>query len=293
MRGINTETVLRDITETISTKLSDVGLMYRIFSRAKNEDSFNRKTKVDINYGKTKKIQDLIGIRVVLYFNDDIETVREIISNEFKEREDDTSIDRNKNDEFKATRFNIVYSLNKQLTDTLNIGEHHHFVDNTFELQIRTIFSEGWHEIEHDLRYKCKDDWDGFDNESRLLNGVYATLETSEWTMIKIFEEIAYNHYLKKEWPAMFRQKFRLRFTDDTLSPELNAIFEKDNSLVKSFFRLDRMNLIKDMNKRGFFFPLNIQNLIYFANISKIHDERINQLIPPLMIEAMADPITM
>ncbi|MBK7959276.1 MAG: hypothetical protein IPK03_14995 [Bacteroidetes bacterium] len=27
-------------------------------------------------------------------------------------------------------------------------------VDSTFEVQLRTILSEGWHEIDHDLRYK-------------------------------------------------------------------------------------------------------------------------------------------
>lgn len=285
--SMNSEAVMREVTDIISSKLSDVGLMFRIFSRTKSEESLNKKLKSDGEYGINKKIQDIIGIRVVLYFNDDIDTVRHIISTEFKERENDVSIDKNKNDEFKATRFNIVYELNENLTKTLNRNDCKHLIDNTFELQIRTIFSEGWHEVEHDLRYKCKNDWLKLDNESRRLNGVYATLETSEWTMIKIFDEISYAHYLNKEWSAMLRQKFRLRFTNDTLPEEIKTIFDSDNLLGKSFFRLDRTELIIDMNKRGFFFPLSLQNLIFFANITKIKDERINILTPYIMVEAM------
>ena len=106
--------------------------------------------------------------------------------------------------------------------------------------------------------------------------------------MIKIFDELAYSHYKNREWPAMFRQKFRLRFIDETLDENLLAIFE-DIELVKRFFRLDRSKLIKDMSRKGFYYPLKLQNLIYFANIHKIKDERVTKLIPSMMIEEMSD----
>lgn len=292
VRSINAEAVMKEITETISSRLEDVGLMFRIFFRCKAQSSIEKKLNSDEEYGKSKKIQDLIGVRVVLYFNDDIETVREIISREFRERKADASIDKYSNDEFKATRFNIVYELSEELTSQLKLREQEGKIDNTFELQIRTIFSEGWHEVEHDLRYKCQDDWKGFDNQSRRLNGVYATLETSEWTMIKIFDELAYSHYKNNEWSAMFRQKFRLRFIDESLNKDLEDIFQSDNELAKLFFRLDRTKLIREMSNRGFFFPMKLQNLIYFANIAMIQDRRIINLTPPAMIEAMKEPAT-
>jgi ppGpp synthetase/RelA/SpoT-type nucleotidyltranferase len=287
VKRINSEGVMKEITASISSKLSDVGIMFRLFSRAKTQKSLQTKLESDPSYGKGKKLQDLIGVRVVLYFNDDIETVRDIISSSFDERSKDVSIDESKNDEFRATRYNIVYSLDQKYTDDLNLKDESLRIDNTFELQIRTIFSEGWHEVEHDLRYKCKSDWQGFDNQSRRLNGVYATLETSEWTMIKIFDEIAYSHYKNREWSAMFRQKFRLRFIDETLDENLLAIFE-DKDLVKRFFRLERSRLIRDMSMKGFYYPMKLQNLIYFANIHKIKDESIMALTPKMMIEEMS-----
>lgn len=288
MRGINSERVMKDIVFSISSKLSDIGIMFRLFSRAKTQNSLEKKLGSDSNYGKNKKVQDLIGIRVVLYFTDDIDTVRKIISSSFKERSNDVSIDESKLDEFKATRYNIVYSLDEKHTNDLNLKDEGSRIDNTFELQIRTIFSEGWHEVEHDLRYKCKSDWEGFNDQSRRLNGVYATLETSEWTMIKIFDELAYNHYKNREWCAMFRQKFRLRFVDEPLDEKLLEIFE-DNELVKKFFRLDRSKLIKDMSEKGFFYPMTLQNLIFFANIHKVKDARVTTLTPLIMVEEMSD----
>lgn len=78
------------------------------------------------------------------------------------------SIDEPNKDSFKASRYNIIYSLTDELSDVLNLGDDFNHIDSTFELQIRTIFSEGWHEVEHDLRYKCTKDWEGFDPYYRL-----------------------------------------------------------------------------------------------------------------------------
>lgn len=287
MMEINAEGVKNIIVDDISSQLNSVGLMFRIFTRTKSPESIKKKLSSDAEYGKTKKLQDLIGIRVVLYFNDDIDTVRNIISSEFSERSSDVSIDAVKHDEFRAIRYNIVYSLNDEHKNILGLDKYLESIDATFELQIRTIFSEGWHEIEHDLRYKCKPDWEGFDDQSRRLNGVYASLETNEWTMIKIFDELAYNHYKNRDWPAMFRQKFRLRFIDTAIDEKILDIFN-DPNIVKKFFRTDRNLLIRDMKERGFYYPINLNNIIYFCNIARVKDEKIMAITPQLMVNEMA-----
>jgi len=286
MGSYNSEAVRKSIIEKITSELDRVGLMYRIFSRSKEHDSIRRKIESDNNYGSTKKIQDLIGVRVVLYFNDDIDAVRDVVSRGYEERSNDVSIDEVKNDEFRALRYNIVYSLDEELSSLLNLRDDAHAIDTTFELQIRTIFSEGWHEVEHDLRYKCKSDWEGFDEQSRRLNGVYASLETNEWTMIKIFDELAYSHYKKSEWSAMFRQKFRLRFSDMTLDGSISEIFE-DTSIVKMFFRINRSELIKDMVEKDYYYPINLNNIIYFSNLTRVNNEKIRSITPSLMLEEM------
>ena len=102
--------------------------------------------------------------------------------------------------------------------------------------------------------------------------------------MIKIFDELTHSHYKNKDWPAMFRQKFRLRFTELEMSDSLNEIF-KDPDLAKKFYRLDRQEVLLSMSQHEFYYPLTLRNLIYFCNHTSIKDKRITQITPPLLIE--------
>ena len=280
----NPRGVLNEVVTTIESKLNEIGIMFRIFGRVKDQQSIERKLDNDSEYGVTKKLQDLIGLRVVLYFNDDIQVVHDIVSTLFAENVDNVSIDDFQTDLFKAIRYNVFYSLSDELTSVLGLGNESLRIDNTFELQLRTIFSEGWHEVEHDLRYKCKTDWVGFDSQSRLLNGVYASLENNEWAMIKIFDDLAYAHYKSKKWSEMLRQKMRLRLVSDKLSEHINELFS-DVDLAKKFFRLNRAELLMEMNRKGFYYPLTLDNVVLFANLFKVRDERVCSITPRIMIE--------
>src|SRR5690606_30312102 len=138
--------------------------------------------------------------------------------------------------------------------------EHAALVDNTFEVQIRTILSEGWHEIDHDLRYKRKDDWIGFDRENRAINGVYATLETSEWTLLKLFEELAYKHYKTGNVSAMLHNKFRVRLKESSLDNDLIEYIGSNQTLIKRIYRFDRIRLLECISLRPYM-PISISNL--------------------------------
>ncbi|QHP53806.1 RelA/SpoT protein [Pectobacterium carotovorum subsp. carotovorum] len=284
-----TDGVRKGIVGNIMSRLDNLGIMYRIFSRTKNLCSLNAKIKNDERYGVSKKIQDGIGIRVVLYFSDDVEIAHKVISRIFSEREKDLSIDVKNNQTFEAVRYNIVYDIPEEMIQYISLsGEEMHYVDSTFELQLRTVFSEGWHEVEHDLRYKSKNDWSGYDNESRKLNGVYATLETSEWTMLQIFDELSYQHYKAKNWIPMFRQKFRIRVSDFELNENLHLLFNENNELVKSFFRIDRRKMLIDMASSDYSEPLKLDNIIYFCNEKYVKNEDVRKLTPELFLDEIS-----
>jgi hypothetical protein len=214
-----------------------------------------------------------------LYFPDDIELVHGVISSIYTESKTDASVDDFDANTFKPVRYNLVYHLLNDLE--YSISTNGEFVDSTFELQIRTVLSEGWHEVEHDLRYKYKGDWISSPGESRKLNGVYAALETSEWTMVQLLEEVAYKHYKNKSWEAMFRQKLRLRMRGFELGEELTQIFDTDNELAKKFFRVDRLNLIEELYKRDYSYPLELSNVVLFCNAVFVKNEIIKDITPP------------
>lgn len=169
------EVVSQEIQTQLVETLNQMGIMYRIFGRVKDHVSLKSKLERDAEYGVTKYLQDLIGIRIVLYFADDIKIVHEVIGRVFEERQKDQSIDSMNETTFKPVRYNLVYDVPPEKDYELS-PEIAHKVDKTFELQIRTVLSEGWHEVEHDLRFKYQDDWTPFPIESRMFNGVYASL---------------------------------------------------------------------------------------------------------------------
>lgn len=284
MKLSNYNGVLNEILNHISSKLNDIGIMYRIFGRVKDKNSLENKLENNPEYGKSKKLQDLIGIRVVLYFTDDIPVAHSITSSLFNEFSNSNSIDNHSEDKFKASRYNIVYTLDKGIVNLLKSDGLTDKVDNTFELQIRTIFSEGWHEIDHDFRYKCKDDWIDSNSHSRLLNGLFASLESSEWAMLQIFDDLSHKHYKSNRISEMLRHKLRLRFASTSLNNELTEIL-KDEHLAKKFFRIDRTELLIAMCNKDFYYPLTLDNILFFSNLLIVGNKDILNITPSTMIE--------
>ena len=101
-------------------------------------------------------MQDLFGIRIAVYFQDDQALCRRIIEDRFSV----VSIteDRPDADTFEApTRLNFICKLPMSCRQELPSAIYDHYpIDTTVEIQLRTVFSEGWHEVEHDLRYKSR-----------------------------------------------------------------------------------------------------------------------------------------
>ena len=279
--------IIKKLHENIEKYLSEAGLLFRVFSRIKSKGSLDLKVERGVGkYGDTKKIQDLFGIRVVLYFPDDIDIAQKVIKNKYTYSEDSSTIDVPTKELFSATRYNLVFELpendSEQSITLINNG----LIDNTFEVQIRTMLSEGWHEVEHDLRYKCKDDWEGHDDLYRALNGILATLETSEWSMLKLFEELSYRHYKEKEWAQMLRSKFRLRAGNE-LSNKLNELLDDDNNIGKELYRVNRSNFVRRVLSKGMDLPVNLDNIVYLCNYFYIKSPELKKITPLPILDAL------
>ena len=69
--------VLRDIVTDLEAVLNKCGVMYHVFYRTKSEMSIkNKLEKKSEEYRKAnKKMQDLLALRITLYFTDDVELV--------------------------------------------------------------------------------------------------------------------------------------------------------------------------------------------------------------------------
>ena len=265
----------------ITKCISRLGVMYRVFYREKTLHSLEEKiNKTPGKYSGEKKIQDIVGVRIALYFIDDIDIVRNALEKNYVFMPNDSQIDKPDIESFSAVRYNLIFKLPDNFDiKTLVPDEFHSFVDNTFELQIRTILSEGWHEVDHDLRFKCKEHWKNLEKENRAFNGVYATLETSEWTLLKLFEDLAYTHYKKMNIQAMIINKFRLRLKPSDLDEQLLHYLDGKNDLVKKIYRFERARIIHNLSVRQVL-PITMSNLIFIMNLDSLNDQGITEIMP-------------
>ena len=276
-----------ELCKELSKHFDKCGLFYRIFARCKSASSTIKKMRYKKYDESSRKMQDLLGVRIALYFKDDIDICVQILQKNYTileiVRDEATS------DTFKPMRLNIVCQMPDHISAQFVDELWSLPIDKTFEIQIRTIFSEGWHEVEHDLRYKNQKDWIDSDDLSRNLNGVLATLETCDWAILNVFDSLAYQKYKNKDWSAMLRNHLRIRIDDNQLNKEIANLFDQKHELAKDFFRVDRQKLLLLLSdKRMFAFPRRIDNIVYIINELIIKDPELQALTPTVLKDNLA-----
>lgn len=278
------EEIRREI-ENITTKS---GLLCRVFSRGKDEHSLNSKLSRSPNKYSIdgKLIQDAIGIRVALYFEEDISIVEKLLTDRFSINRDASTVDSHSTDQFTVSRHNLVFAIPERSISDMKRGIGDRPIDTTFEVQLRSILSEGWHEVDHDLRYKSKSSWDHQDDLSRALNGILATIQTSEWTMRKIFDDLAYRHYKNKNWSAMLHNKVRMR-TPPELSAPILEYLDKNPAYAKEVLRINRKEVIYTISKSTPAIPLKLDNILFTWNNISTKDEFILSITPKPILESI------
>ncbi|WP_052702622.1 GTP pyrophosphokinase [Pseudoalteromonas piscicida] len=128
-------------------------------SRAKSVTSVEEKLlRPDKKYKNPKReIPDLVGVRLVLYYQDDIEKVESIIKREFNilEEEKNHQADKYSPDKFGYLSVHYVVRLNELRTE---LSEWKAVSDFHAEIQIRTVLQHSWAAISHALQYKREGD---------------------------------------------------------------------------------------------------------------------------------------
>lgn len=272
--------VVSEIENLVRSLLNRCGIYYRVFCRRKSSESIIEKIHSHGYPDKDGKImQDLIGIRVALYFSDDVEVCKQIIEKAFEI--DNISATKVNEKTFSPERLNLVCKIPQEhLCEIDSTIWKSYPIDQTFEIQIRTVFSEGWHEVEHDVRYKSDTDWDSYKELSRSLNGIFATLETCDWAILQLLDELAYQEYKNKHWTSMLKNKLRIKLTDSKLDDNIIKIFDDHPEIAKSFFKVDRTALLHFLAyESNRVIPLNLNNIVYIINTKWVHDPIIDSQI--------------
>lgn len=266
-----------DLIAIIQQSLDNAGIFYRCFGRIKSNSSLKAKLE-DMTIKSDNKVSDYIGVRIVVYFEDDISILSTFFRSQFelvKEKIDVPGIE-----EFKPSRYNLTFLLPDYYLSIFN--DRPSFITDSanphFELQIRTIFSEGWHEVEHDFRYKRKSDWNEVSDHSRQLNSLFAVLQVTDKALINLFSSTAYDFYKRNHIENMIRHHLRIKIDSTIISAELLNVFNNNDNVIKQYYKLDRDIIVYNLLRNGNPIPLNINNIVLLLNHFCIHNEDINAL---------------
>lgn len=278
----NLHTVL---ASEVASCLRKWGIFGNVTHRTKSFASLKHKVQKKLSNGDLQngnRVKDLIGVRVCVYFQEDMEVCKEMFAqtfgmpagSEWKTYQiDDNNFEPMKNNGIFKIPAKIAMGLNEEIWDFC--------VDKVFEIQIRTIFFEGWHEVEHDFRYKLKDDdegksiWSENKEYSRRLNSIIATLELCDQSMHQNFEDFSHALYKQQKWDEMLRIHFRMRFQGQKLSDEMAVFLTRDyeqcletgeDSIAKRLYRTNKIEVINALEKYEKTAPLRLDDLVALLN---------------------------
>lgn len=145
-----------------SLKGTDIGEVTKIEGRIKDKEEcikkFHRKyqSKLEADehpYEIKDYLSDLIGIRIICLYEDQIEKVAEVLKQRFKiiEVTDKTSAVESTEDSFGYKGLHMDLALNDQMSSQ---RKYQQYADYPFEVQIRSLIQDAWSVLDHKIKYK-------------------------------------------------------------------------------------------------------------------------------------------
>ncbi|MEU6448434.1 RelA/SpoT domain-containing protein [Streptomyces sp. NPDC046979] len=146
----------KKLQELIGEVIQSAGIdIVQIDGRAKDVASFSE--KMNRKKGKYEdplaEITDLVGLRVITYYIEDVDEVAELIYREFKVLEEHSGDKASElaDDQFGYTSFHLIF----ELADSRKpLPEWRAFADFRAEIQIRTALQHAWAAVNHKIDYK-------------------------------------------------------------------------------------------------------------------------------------------
>lgn len=144
-----------EIEHQLTNILDAEGIVYNaITSRIKDRDSLSKKIeRKNDKYSSLGDLTDIAGVRVITYYEKDVDEVAKIVEQEFTV-DKENSIDKRASLEPDRFGYCSVHYIVQMGPKRLNLRENQPYAGLKCEIQIRTVLQHAWAEIEHDLGYK-------------------------------------------------------------------------------------------------------------------------------------------
>jgi hypothetical protein len=113
-----------------------------------------------------------------------------------------------------------------------------------------------------------------------VLNGLIATLETAEWNMKALFDEMARMNCAQKNYRAMLRNKMHLRIKGDDFSPAVKDFLADNRAVSEAVMNVDRMVIMLTLLNHNGNILLTYDNLLFLINRLEMMDASLMALEP-------------
>jgi putative GTP pyrophosphokinase len=128
---------------------------HSVICRVKSKASCVRKLQKSGGERQLSSLTDILGIRIITYFQDEVDAAAQVIEHEFLI---DSANSVNKSAALAPDRFGYrsLHYVCQMSGSRSGLPEYRDYGKILFEIQIRSILQHAWAEIEHDLGYKSE-----------------------------------------------------------------------------------------------------------------------------------------
>lgn len=224
--------IINTLLEVNHIKISNMAI------RIKSEEALRNKVMYKNKYSHLDEITDVLGVRIITLFENDVDKILELLEKTFEicEIVDKRKKERNSRIEFGYNSLHVVVKF----TDTrCELVEYQKFQDIRFEIQLRTVLQHAWAEVEHGLGYKSF--YEPPMSVKRKLNRLAATLEILD----EEFENIRYDIALYNQSFDKVEKILKTDINKDSLIAYVNNS-EFLNQIVEQIAKEQNFEIIKD-----------------------------------------------
>ena len=205
--GVNVKQAVESLLQ--ENDIPYLSINYRVKEQKSFLEKINRKEYTE----PFVETEDICGVRIICYFQNDIQKIQNIITKEFDVFEEQSKQELLNATEFGYRSTHLIARVKKEWESTPIFRG---IVDLKFEIQVRTILMHSWAEIEHKLAYKSESD---IPKElRRKFSFISAILEAADTQFEEIKDRINQN---KKDLIAKAEKNERF---DDTVELNLDNL---------------------------------------------------------------------
>ncbi|EMB3084243.1 GTP pyrophosphokinase [Providencia sp. PROV164] len=221
--------------------------IFSIEARLKDENSFKEKLQRKSDYKTLSDIEDICGLRVICYYESDLQKLRKLINENFKVLSSSDKKEESEVDKFgySSSHFIAIFKDN-----WLQNPIYNNLGDLKFEIQIRTMLMHTWAAISHQTLYKNESDAPRHMRRTFSQLSALIELADEQFSRIKKMKD-EYTHENEVE-STEFK---KLELNSDTLVQLMNHYFPcrevSNESIPTLLYELKTYNLfVSDFDNR-------------------------------------------